>query len=153
MTHAIPAVRNPRTHLERSNQDVFSQNQEEEHQDLTQGGGGNMDLQTPPQSSRNQRPPAPVPLDLATNADAIALRSAMSILQLQKRQALADIQTLEAQKQMALDDVRGFAQATAAGKVTSRDVKGVWAAGRNDDDDKANGDNGDSHEQAFIVSC
>lgn len=71
---------------------------------------------TPVQS----QPPQPVPLDPATNPDAIALRAAMSILQLQRQRALADMGTLEAQKEIALNDVAGFAQATRMGRITSR---------------------------------
>ncbi|OGM42067.1 hypothetical protein ABOM_008571 [Aspergillus bombycis] len=51
--------------------------------------------------------PAAVPISESENPDAIALRSTISILQLQKQQSLRDIRTLERLKQAAAADPEG----------------------------------------------
>lgn len=70
-------------------------------------------------------PPQPVPISESTNSDAIALRAAMSILQLQRQQALRDMQTLERQKEAAVADPESFARDVASGKVKARGMRGV----------------------------
>ena len=88
-------------------------------------------------------PPLPRPLDLQSNPDAIAVRAAMSILHLQRQQALADMSTLESQKALALQDPEVFAQATATGKVRARE-RGPFGSGmemdNNDDEMKGSED-------------
>lgn len=49
----------------------------------------------------------------------------MSILQIQRQQALRDLQVLEQQKGVALRDPEGFVAAVKDGRVRSRDVRGV----------------------------
>ena len=51
---------------------------------------------------------APQPLSLDENPDAIALRNAISILQIQRQQSIKDIQSLERLRQAALADPQGF---------------------------------------------
>ncbi|PWY89122.1 hypothetical protein BO70DRAFT_161628 [Aspergillus heteromorphus CBS 117.55] len=68
--------------------------------------------------------PAPVPISESENPDAIALRSAISILQLQKQQSLRDIQTLEKLKRAAAEDPEGFAREVAAGNLTAKEQGG-----------------------------
>ncbi|PYH93915.1 hypothetical protein BO71DRAFT_306003, partial [Aspergillus ellipticus CBS 707.79] len=68
--------------------------------------------------------PAPVPISESENPDAIALRSALSILQLQKQQSLRDIQTLERLKRAAVEDPEGFAREVAAGNLSAKDQGG-----------------------------
>lgn len=63
--------------------------------------------------------PPPVPISESENPDAIALRSAISVLQLQKQQSLRDIQTLDKLKSAAADDPEGFARELAAGNLSS----------------------------------
>jgi hypothetical protein len=53
-------------------------------------------------------PPPPVPLDFENNPDAIALKSAISILQMQSRRAADDIRTLNKAKQDALEHPEEF---------------------------------------------
>lgn len=70
-------------------------------------------------------PPQPVPISEATNSDAIALRAAMSILQLQRQQALRDMQTLEKQKEAAVANPEAFARDVVGGKIKARRMRGV----------------------------
>ena len=70
-------------------------------------------------------PPQPVPISESTNSDAIALRAAMSILQLQRRQALRDMQTLEKQKEAAVANPEAFARDVASGKIKARGMRGI----------------------------
>lgn len=69
--------------------------------------------------------PAAVPISESQNPDAIALRSAISILQLQKQQSLRDIQTLEGMKGAAAADPEGFARDLVAGKLSAKDAEGL----------------------------
>ncbi|KAJ5781270.1 hypothetical protein N7457_006430 [Penicillium paradoxum] len=65
--------------------------------------------------------PPPVPISESENPDAIALRSAISILQMQKQQSLRDIQALDRMKQAAASDPEGFAHELAAGRLKTED--------------------------------
>ncbi|KAK2069502.1 hypothetical protein P8C59_004081 [Phyllachora maydis] len=62
-------------------------------------------------------PPPAAPVVLDENPDAIALRSAISILQLQRARAAADLQVLARAKRAALADPAAFAADLAAGRV------------------------------------
>ena len=62
-------------------------------------------------------PPPPVPVSLDDNPDALALRSAISILQLQRARATRDIQALARAKEDALADTGAFAADLRAGRV------------------------------------
>lgn len=79
----------------------------------------------PPPTVQMSEPPQPVPISESTNPDAIALRAAMSILQLQRQQALRDMQTLERQKEAAVADPEAFARDVASGKIKARKMRGV----------------------------
>ncbi|KAK2804061.1 hypothetical protein FQN51_002592 [Onygenales sp. PD_10] len=63
--------------------------------------------------------PVPIPISESDNPDAIALRSAISILQIQKQQALRDIQTLDRMKQAAVANPESFARELANGNLAS----------------------------------
>ncbi|KAJ5157688.1 uncharacterized protein N7482_008788 [Penicillium canariense] len=65
--------------------------------------------------------PRPVPISESENPDAIALRSAISILQMQKQQSLRDIQSLDRLKEAAAADPEGFALELAAGRLRTED--------------------------------
>lgn len=71
-------------------------------------------------------PPPPVPISETDNPDAIALRSAISILQIQRQQSLRDLKTLEKQKQAAVADPEAFARDVSAGKVKSASTAGLF---------------------------
>ncbi|KAM4059516.1 hypothetical protein HRG_011571 [Hirsutella rhossiliensis] len=64
-------------------------------------------------------PPPPTLIDFDSNPDAIALRSAISVLQVQKKRAVADVQALGKARDAALDDPDAFVRDLAAGKVNA----------------------------------
>ncbi|EGC40690.1 conserved hypothetical protein [Histoplasma capsulatum var. duboisii H88] len=64
--------------------------------------------------------PAPIPISESDNPDVIALRSAISILQMQKQQALRDVKTLDQMKQAAVEHPEEFARELAKGNLTSK---------------------------------
>jgi hypothetical protein len=66
-----------------------------------------------------ERPPDSVPLDLNTNTDAIALRAALSALQVQRMRAERDMQTLERQKAKAIAHPERFMRELAKGSIKS----------------------------------
>lgn len=69
----------------------------------------------------NQPPTEPVSLE--ENPDAIAVRAAISILQLQRQQSLQDIKDLNKMKTAALKDPEAFLADLRAGKLSNRDKK------------------------------
>ena len=63
-------------------------------------------------------PPAPPePISFDDNPDVLALKSAISILQLQRARATRDVQALSRAKEAALADTEGFIADLASGKV------------------------------------
>lgn len=66
-----------------------------------------------------------MPISESENPDAIALRSAISILQLQKQQGLRDIHALDRMKEAAAADPEGFARELAAGRLRTEDRRAV----------------------------
>jgi hypothetical protein len=78
-------------------------------------------------------PPPPEPIDFDSNPDVIALKSAISILQVQKRRATGDIQALNRVRDEALDDPESFVKDLVAGKVKPRDDF-VFGAADSDDE-------------------
>ena len=65
--------------------------------------------------------PPPVPISESENPDAIALRSAISILQIQKQQSLRDIKTLDRLKEAASVNPEAFARDLAEGRLRTED--------------------------------
>jgi len=61
--------------------------------------------------------PPSLPLSLEDNADVIALKATISLLQMQRQQSVKDIRHLDKIKDAALDDPRGFADDLRAGKL------------------------------------
>lgn len=61
--------------------------------------------------------PRPLQLSLDENADAIALRATISLLQMQRQQSLKDIRDLDKIRDAAVEDPRGFADDLRAGKL------------------------------------
>lgn len=70
-------------------------------------------------SFATEPPPPPVPVSESDNPDVIALRSAISILQLQKQQSLRDIHALDRMKRAAAADPERFARELAAGDLSA----------------------------------
>ncbi|KAH8591966.1 hypothetical protein B0O99DRAFT_597589 [Bisporella sp. PMI_857] len=62
--------------------------------------------------------PQPVPITLDENTDAIALKAAISILQIQARNAENDIKSLQRTKERALQNPGAFMKAAADGRVS-----------------------------------
>jgi hypothetical protein len=98
------------------------------------------------------RPPPAVPIAESENTDVIALRSALSILQMQKQTATRDIRMLDRMRQTALEDPEGYVKAllervnsnqsqTVGGganglldDTVKRIVEGLWAKGMDHDE-------------------
>ncbi|KAM0079270.1 hypothetical protein ACKRZS_008358 [Fusarium odoratissimum] len=64
-------------------------------------------------------PPAPQPIAFDSNPDVIALKSAISILQIQRQRATADIQALSRAKDEAVQDPEAFVKDLVAGKINA----------------------------------
>lgn len=79
--------------------------------------------------------PGPEPIDFDANPDTIALKSAISVLQLQRRRATADIQALSRAKDEAVENPEAFVRDLVAGKVN----KPAGSGGDNDGDDEEQG--------------
>lgn len=74
---------------------------------------------THPAQASSILPPAPEPIDFSANPDAIALKSAISVLQVQRQRATADIQALSRAKDDAVRDPEAFVSDLVAGKVNA----------------------------------
>ena len=79
----------------------------------------------PPPTPQMSEPPQSVPISESTNPDAIALRAAMSVLQLQRQQALRDMETLQTQKKAAVSDPEAFARDVTSGKIKARGMRNI----------------------------
>lgn len=80
-------------------------------------------------------PPPPEPLDFDSNPDVIALKAAISVLQVQKSRATGDIQTLHRVREEALNEPEAFIRDLAAEKVRPRDDS-LFEASDSDDEGK-----------------
>jgi hypothetical protein len=80
------------------------------------------DLQRPPGFAPES---APIPISESENPDVIALRSAISILQLQKKQSLQDIGILDRMRIAAVAEPEKFAQELVSGKLASDGLGGL----------------------------
>jgi hypothetical protein len=65
------------------------------------------------------RPPAPVSIADSENPDVIAMRSAISLLQLQREKSKRDLQTLEKLKSAAVAEPEAFVRELRAGRLTN----------------------------------
>lgn len=65
------------------------------------------------------QPPAPEPIDFDSNTDVIALKSAISLLQMQQQRATEHVRALSKAKDDAVEDPEAFIQDLLAGKVNS----------------------------------
>ncbi|KAH0498397.1 hypothetical protein TgHK011_005651 [Trichoderma gracile] len=98
-------------------------------------------------------PPPPQPIDFDTNPDVIALRSAITVLQIQKNRATADIQTLSQIKNAAIEHPDEFVRDLVQGRIgqgaqahAQSQYSSASAAGANNNDDDAR-----DHEPAWIA--
>ena len=105
--------------------------------------GTSNDYQSAPTPNTPQPPPL-LPFSESDNSDAIALRAAISILQLQRQQSLRDLKTLEQQKKAAVADPEAFAADVAAGKVKTASQSGPLAGGDDFQDSALDSDEDDN---------
>ena len=68
--------------------------------------------------------PDPLPVSLEENTDAIALRSAITILQLQRQRTIQDIRDLENTKAAATRDPKAFVDELKAGRLVKSSRSG-----------------------------
>lgn len=86
-----------------------------------------------PSQASSSIPPQPELIDFSSNPDVIALKSAISVLQVQKQRATADIQALSRTKDDAVHNPDEFVKDLLAGKVNT---KSSQARGSHDEDDE-----------------
>ena len=95
------------------------------------------------------QPPPPQPIAFDDNPDVLALKSAITILQLQRQRATADIQALNRAKVAALSDPEAFVTDLAAGRIGMDGdplVNGPRADASDDDDARSDDDDDDDHD-------
>ncbi|KAK1600434.1 uncharacterized protein LY79DRAFT_664718 [Colletotrichum navitas] len=83
-------------------------------------------------------PPRPEPIDFESNPDVLALKSAISILQMQSKKATVDIQALNAAKDAAVENPTAFLADLGAGKVHTQGDK-LFPESDSDSDDETEG--------------
>jgi len=69
--------------------------------------------------------PDPLPLNMEENPDAIAMRAALSILQIQRQQALRDMRDLDRMKEAALIDPEQFVKDLEQGRLSHSSRTGL----------------------------
>lgn len=79
--------------------------------------------------------PEALPVSLDENPDAIALRAALSILQMQRQQSMRDMRDLEKMKKAAIKDPDGFVEHLKANKLSAAAREGVDVDYEDDEDD------------------
>ena len=82
------------------------------------------------------REPEAAPVSLDDNSDAIAMRAAISILQMQRQQSLKDIKDLEKMRKAAADNPEAFANDLNSGKLTPQPRAGVDVDAEDNSDDE-----------------
>lgn len=87
--------------------------------------GGQDDAAVGPPPSQWIEDPNPLPLSLDENSDAIALRAALSILQIQRQQAVRDMRDLDRMKEAALKDPEQFVKDLEQGKLSHSSRTGI----------------------------
>ena len=91
----------------------------------------------------SDRPPPSVPFSESDNTDAMALRSAISILQIQRQQVLRDMKALEEDRKRAVASPERFADAVAAGQIKTTRSGGLFVGPHPDPPEPAGGDHQD----------
>ncbi|KAH7368974.1 hypothetical protein B0T11DRAFT_68936 [Plectosphaerella cucumerina] len=79
-------------------------------------------------------PPTPDPIDFDSNPDVLALKSAISILQLQRQRATNDIRALGTVKDAALQNPEAFVEDLASGRIRGHGDPLFPQAGDDDED-------------------
>ncbi|EYE90650.1 uncharacterized protein EURHEDRAFT_430301, partial [Aspergillus ruber CBS 135680] len=92
---------------------------------------------TRPEVATEPPPPVPIgPISESDNPDVIALRSAISILQLQKQQSLRDMRALDRMKKAAAADPERFARELTSGNLKAEDKGSFINLNLSADEDK-----------------
>lgn len=89
--------------------------------------------------------PPPKPISLEENPDAIALRAAISILQMQKRKAEGDLVAIQKVKDRAREDPEGFRDALVAKEILQK-TDGLFNISPEDIEGSKDGDESDEAE-------
>lgn len=87
-------------------------------------------------------PPPPAPLeviDFDSNTDVLAVKSAISVLQLQKKKAAQDIRTLQRFKNQAMQDPEAFLLAADRGEIRTEGDAAFLEDSEEEDEDEVNG--------------
>jgi hypothetical protein len=90
--------------------------------------------------------PDPLPVSLDENPDAIAMRAALSILQMQRQQSLRDMRDLEKLKKAAIKDPEGFVEHLKASKLTAAARDGVDVDYGDDEEEDEDGEDEPAQE-------
>ncbi|XDG06539.1 hypothetical protein ABKA04_006154 [Annulohypoxylon sp. FPYF3050] len=90
--------------------------------------------------------PLPEPIDFDTNPDVLALKSAISVLQLQRRKAEADIAALAKVKSAAMADPGAFVRDLTSGRVGMEEP----SRASSDDDSDSDEEMGDANANADV---
>lgn len=86
-------------------------------------------------------PPAPVEvIDFDSNTDVLAVKSAISVLQLQKKKAAQDIRTLQRFKNQAMQDPEAFLRAADLGEIRTEGDATFPEDSEEEDDEEGDGD-------------
>ncbi|CCC04979.1 hypothetical protein SMACR_04346 [Sordaria macrospora] len=94
------------------------------------------------------QPPPPQPIAFDDNPDVLALKSAITILQLQRQRATVDIQALNRAKVAALSDPGAFVADLSAGRIGMDGDPLLNGPGANGDGSSDDDDDGDNDEDA-----
>ncbi|KAF4946225.1 hypothetical protein FGADI_11359 [Fusarium gaditjirri] len=106
------------------------------------GAGGHPSLAHSQPDQTAIPPPAPQPIAFDSNPDVIALKSAISILQIQRQRATADIQALSRAKDEAVQDPEAFIKDLVAGKINAPEIDS-----NSDDEDTEMSGQGSGNQQ------
>jgi hypothetical protein len=96
--------------------------------------------------------PDPLPISLEENSDAIALKAALSILQMQKQQSQRDIKQLDKMKAVANTEPEAFIDALKAGKLNKAPRQAVIDVDDVDDVDDENGGDTDGGTPSNFIA-
>lgn len=103
-------------------------------------------------ASALEAPPPPLPLDFDANPDVLALKSAISVLQIQRARAADDVARLSRAKAAALEDPDAFLRDLAEGRVSTAPAAPTLFGtsgddGSDSDSDSDSGSGSDSSEK------